>query len=129
MGNSYFLEELEGKNLLIIAGGFAVTTLRSTIVWLLDPAHRSKYGKITFIYGARPPGLLLYKEEWQAWLKRDDLDCYITADREFPGLDRQGGLCARRNRRSLPAPRKHLRLGVWAAHHDQIHPMRRSRSW
>ena len=70
---------------MIIAGGFGMTTLRSSIVWLLDPAHRSKYGKITFIYGARTPGLLLYKEEWQAWLKRDGLDCYITVDREFPG--------------------------------------------
>ncbi|MEJ2672946.1 MAG: FAD-binding oxidoreductase, partial [Deltaproteobacteria bacterium] len=51
LGNSYPLPELEGKNLLIIAGGFAVTTLRSTIVWLLDPANRPKYGKITFVYG------------------------------------------------------------------------------
>jgi sulfhydrogenase subunit gamma (sulfur reductase) len=85
LGNSYPLKELEGKNLLIIAGGFAVTTLRSTIIWLLDPANRPKYGKITFVYGARTPGLLLYKEEWGAWQKRDDIDCYITVDREFPG--------------------------------------------
>jgi sulfhydrogenase subunit gamma (sulfur reductase) len=85
LGNSYPLKDLEGKNLLIIAGGFAVTTLRSTIIWLLDPDNRSKYGKITFVYGARTPGLLLYKEEWQAWQQRDDIDCYITVDKEFPG--------------------------------------------
>ena len=85
LGNSYPLKELEGKNLLIIAGGFAVTTLRSTIVWLLDLAHRSKYGRITFVYGARTPGSLLYREEWQAWQQRDDIDCYITVDKEFPG--------------------------------------------
>jgi NAD(P)H-flavin reductase len=85
LGNCYPLKELEGKNLLIIAGGFAVTTLRSTIVWLLDPANRPKYGKITFVYGARTPGSLLYQEEWQAWQERDDIDCYITVDKEFPG--------------------------------------------
>jgi NAD(P)H-flavin reductase len=87
LGNSYPLKELEGKNLLIIAGGFAVTTLRSTIVWLLDPAHRDKYGQITFIYGARTPGMLLYEEEWRAWQKRDDINTHITVDREFPGWD------------------------------------------
>lgn len=85
LGNSYPLKELTGKNLLIIAGGFAVTTLRSTIVWLLDPAHRAKYGKITFVYGARTPGSLLYREERQAWQQRDDIDCYITVDKEVPG--------------------------------------------
>ena len=87
LGNSYPLDKLEGRNVLIIAGGFAVTTLRSTITWMLDPAHRDKYGKITFIYGARTPGMLLYKEEWGAWQQRDDIDAFITVDREFPGWD------------------------------------------
>ncbi|MEW6266599.1 MAG: FAD/NAD(P)-binding protein [Thermodesulfobacteriota bacterium] len=87
LGNSYPLRELEGRNIVIVAGGFAVTTLRSTITWLLDPAHRRKYGRITFIYGARTPGMLLYQDEWRAWQKRDDIETYITVDREFPGWD------------------------------------------
>jgi len=85
LGNAYPLKELEGRNVVIIAGGFAVTTLRSTITWMLDPAHRDKYGRIIFIYGARTPGMLLYEAEWSAWQKRDDIDTYITVDREFPG--------------------------------------------
>lgn len=85
LGHPYPLDKLEGKNILIIAGGFAVTTLRSTIVWMLDPANRSKYGRITFVYGARTPGLLLYKEEWSAWEKRDDIDVFVTVDKEAPG--------------------------------------------
>ena len=60
LGNSYPLKDMEGKNVVIVAGGFAVTTLRSTMNWLLHPDNRSKYGDITFIYGARTPGLLLY---------------------------------------------------------------------
>ena len=85
LGNSYPLKALEGQNVVIIAGGFAVTTLRSTITWMLDPANRSKYGKITFIYGARTPGMLLYEDQWSEWQKRDDIDAFITVDREFPG--------------------------------------------
>lgn len=39
LGNSYPLEKMESKDVVIVAGGFAVTTLRSTITWILNPAH------------------------------------------------------------------------------------------
>ena len=32
-----------------------MTTLRATMVWLLDPANRDNYADITFVYGARNP--------------------------------------------------------------------------
>ncbi|MCF8033252.1 MAG: FAD/NAD(P)-binding protein [Desulfarculaceae bacterium] len=87
LGNSYPLSEMEGKNIVIVAGGFAVTTLRSTMIWLLDPANRSKYGDITFIYGARTPGLLLYEEEWRQWRESGQANVNITIDREAEGWD------------------------------------------
>lgn len=61
LGHPCPLKEMEGKNIVILAGGYAVTTLRSTMVWLLNPENRSKYEDITFVYGARTPGMLLYK--------------------------------------------------------------------
>jgi NAD(P)H-flavin reductase len=87
LGNWYPLEKMEGKNIVIVAGGFAVTTLRSTMTWLLHPDHRDKYGDITFIYGARTPGLLLYPDEWRSWQERGDCKIGITIDREAPGWD------------------------------------------
>lgn len=87
LGKSYPLLENQGKNIVIVAGGYAVTTLRSTMEWLLHPDNRSKYGKITFIYGARTPGMLLYKDTLEKWQKRDDVDCHITVDREHPDWD------------------------------------------
>ncbi|MEW6188287.1 MAG: FAD/NAD(P)-binding protein [Thermodesulfobacteriota bacterium] len=80
LGNWYPLEEIKGKNLVIISGGFAFTTLRSTIVYLLDPANRGQFKDITVIYGARNPGLLLYMEEIAAWEARDDIKVHITVD-------------------------------------------------
>lgn len=80
MGKSYPWETLENKNLVIVGGGFAFTTLRSSIVYMLDPANRPRFGKIDVVYGARHPGLLLYKEELAAWEQRQDIDMHITVD-------------------------------------------------
>jgi sulfhydrogenase subunit gamma (sulfur reductase) len=80
LGNSYPWQMLEGKNILIVGGGFAFTTLRSSIIYMLDPANRSKFGDITVVYGARTPGMLLYKDELVEWEKRDDIHMHITVD-------------------------------------------------
>ena len=80
LGNAFPWETLEGKNVVIIGGGFAFTTLRSSIITMLDPANRKKFKDIHVIYGARSPGMLLYKDELNAWAQRDDIHMNITVD-------------------------------------------------
>ena len=80
LGNWYPWEEMEGKNVVIVGGGFAFTTLRSSIVYMLHPDNRAKYKNITVVYGARNPGMLLYKDELAEWEKRDDIAMHITVD-------------------------------------------------
>ena len=80
LGNSYPWDILKGKNLVIIGGGFAFTTLRSAIVYMLDPVNRPNFKEIHVIYGARSPGMLLYRDELSAWESRDDINMHITVD-------------------------------------------------
>ena len=80
LGNWYPWEIMEGKNVVIIGGGFAFTTLRSSILYMLDPDNRSKFNEIHVIYGARTPGMLLYRDELAEWEKRDDINMHITVD-------------------------------------------------
>jgi sulfhydrogenase subunit gamma (sulfur reductase) len=81
LGNWYPWETLEkGKNVVIIGGGFAFTTLRSSIIYMLHPDNRSKFGDIHVIYGARTPGMLLYSDELKEWEARDDINMHITVD-------------------------------------------------
>ncbi|HEX9158571.1 MAG TPA: FAD-binding oxidoreductase, partial [Syntrophales bacterium] len=74
LGNSWPIEFLEGKNIVIVGGGFAFTTLRSLINYMIFEENRKRFGKITVVYGARSPGLLLYKDELESWAKRGDID-------------------------------------------------------
>ena len=80
LGNAYPWDMLAGKNILIVGGGFAFTTLRSSIIFMLDPANRANFGRIDVVYGARTPGMLLYKEELIEWEQRDDINMHITVD-------------------------------------------------
>jgi len=83
LGNGYPVKKFEGKNIVIVSGGFAFTTLRSLLIYLLE--HRDKYGDITVVYGAREPGLLLYREELEEWEKRSDVKICLAVDAEFEG--------------------------------------------
>jgi len=80
LGNWYPWEEMEGKNVVIVGGGFAFTTLRSSIIYMLHPENRPRFKDIIVVYGARTPGMLLYKDELAAWEKRDDIKMHITVD-------------------------------------------------
>ena len=80
LGNGYPWELLAGKHVVIMGGGFAFTTLRSSIVYMLDPANRSRFKNIHVIYGARAPGMLLYRPELTQWEQRDDISMHITVD-------------------------------------------------
>jgi len=85
LGNYYPVKKLEGKNVVIVSGGFAFTTLRSLIIYLLQDDIRPKYKDITVIYGARRPGMLLYREELEAWAKRSDIKLHVTVDAAAEG--------------------------------------------
>ena len=91
LGNGYPLEELKGKNIVMIGGGFGFSTLRALANFMLDKENRSNFNDITIIYGARRPGLLLYKDELDEWEKRTDLNLHLTIDSKAEGWEGKVG--------------------------------------
>jgi NAD(P)H-flavin reductase len=78
-GNSFPLEEMQGRNLLIIGGGIGLAPLRSVILNVFD--NRAKYGKIDIVYGARSPQDLVFTSEYEEWQKVDNTTLHLTVDR------------------------------------------------
>ncbi len=103
LGNHYPVDKFKGQNVVIVSGGFAFTTLRSLVVYML--AHRKDFADITVIYGARRPGLLLYRDELAEWAKRDDLNLHLTIDKEVPGWDKRVGFVPTVTKEVAPSPK------------------------
>jgi sulfhydrogenase subunit gamma (sulfur reductase) len=68
-GNSYPMEEWEGRHLLFLGGGIAMPPIRCAIWFALE--NRSRYGNITVVYGARTVADLTYSGELDQWAQYD----------------------------------------------------------
>ena len=78
-GNGWPLEALKGHDVLFVAGGLGLAPARGAIQYVLD--HRSDYGRVTVLYGARSPGELLFRRDLKEWEERPDVDFLLTVDR------------------------------------------------
>ena len=86
-GNGFPMGMLEGSNVVIVAGGFAFSTLRSLTNFILHSENRGRFGELTVIYGARSPGELIYKYDLQAWAALEGIQLHVTVDAGDEGWD------------------------------------------
>jgi NAD(P)H-flavin reductase len=92
LGRAFPWERMAGRNLLVVGGGFAFTTLRALVMQVLHPSERKKYGSVMVIYGARTPGELMYRGELAEWQKRDDIQVHLTVDKSDNGWKQHVGV-------------------------------------
>ncbi len=78
-GSHWPVEQAEGKDLVIVAGGIGLAPLRPAMYQAI--AHRERFGKVALLYGARTPAELLYRGQLERWRSHFDLDVFITVDR------------------------------------------------
>jgi NAD(P)H-flavin reductase len=77
-GSCWPVEDSEGSDIVIVAGGLGLAPLRPSIYRVL--ANRERYGRVALLYGARGPGEILYRRELEAWRRRLDVDITVTVD-------------------------------------------------
>ncbi len=85
-GHGWPMDKLEGKDVVILAGGIGLAPLRPVIYWLLH--HREHVKRVVILYGCRTPEDRLYARELEAWAENGALDVLVTVDnatREWTG--------------------------------------------
>jgi len=78
-GNTFPYEELKGKNIYFITGGIGLAPVRSLMNLVFD--HKSEFGKVKVLYGARTPQDICFREELEDWKKINDTEVFLTVDR------------------------------------------------
>ncbi|MDT8448458.1 MAG: FAD/NAD(P)-binding protein [bacterium] len=90
-GQPWPLEEAEGKEVLIIAGGIGLAPLRPLIYRIL--AQRQRFKQVYLLYGARTPKDLLYPDQLELW--QEGIEVRTTVDRSMAGWTGQVGVVPR----------------------------------
>lgn len=104
-GNGFPMKDFEGCNLVIVGGGFALTTLRSLTKYILHEKNRPRFGELTFMVAARDPGEMLYKYDLEEWSERDDLKLIRTIDKPEEGWAHETGFAAPVLKETAPSPK------------------------
>ncbi|MEI6046355.1 MAG: FAD/NAD(P)-binding protein, partial [Chloroflexota bacterium] len=82
-GTHWPVEEAEGNDIVIIAGGLGLAPLRPAFYQVLS--DREKYNKVVLLYGARTPQDLLYRHELERWRGLLDVQVEVTVDSPVGG--------------------------------------------
>jgi NAD(P)H-flavin reductase len=76
-GSAWPVAALEGRDVVVAAGGIGLAPLRPAILAMLEA--RERYGRLVLLYGARSPDQLLYGHELERWSARG-LEVLTTVD-------------------------------------------------
>jgi NAD(P)H-flavin reductase len=130
-GQPWPVEQAEGADVVIAAGGIGLPPLRGAILRML--ARRERYGRLVLLYGGRSPDQLLYAPELHAWAERG-LDVLVTVDSAGPEWLGHVGVVTRLVRRAgldgpstvamCCGPEVMMRFAVSALHDSGVAPER-----
>jgi NAD(P)H-flavin reductase len=77
-GKGWEPDDARGDDVVILAGGIGLAPLKPVIHHVLR--HRSRYGRLVVLYGARRPAELILERELERWTASPDVDVAVTVD-------------------------------------------------
>ncbi|MFH1021541.1 MAG: FAD/NAD(P)-binding protein [Pseudomonadota bacterium] len=88
-GRPFPMKQLEGRDLLFVAGGIGLAPLRGVVNSCLD--QRDRFGALTVLYGSRTPSDIAFQDDLALW-RQQGVACRLTVDAAEPGWDGPVGL-------------------------------------
>lgn len=77
-GTDWGLDDADGRDLIIVAGGVGLAPLRPVVLGAL--AQRGRFGRVTLIAGARSRDDFLFNDELSDWVRDGSIDVHLTVD-------------------------------------------------
>ncbi len=105
LGNWFPMDEIKGKNIVVLGGGIGGAPLRPVINSILE--HRAEYGHLTILWAARSPSLLVFTDEYEKWQSAPDTELHLTVDRgdeAWKAAGRNEGLITQLLEKIAPSP-------------------------
>jgi NAD(P)H-flavin reductase len=81
-GRGWPMEEAEGKDVVVVAGGLGLAPLRPAIHLLLHA--RARYRRVVLLVGMRGPREILFQPEVERWRGKFDVELELTVDHAGP---------------------------------------------
>ena len=82
-GRGWPMEEAEGKDVVVVAGGLGLAPLRPAVHVLMHA--RARYRRVVLLIGMRGPKEILFQPELERWRGKFDIELELTVD--FAGAD------------------------------------------
>jgi NAD(P)H-flavin reductase len=77
-GRGWALQTMEGKDVVIVAGGIGLAPLRPVVYWLLQ--RRDHYRRVVLLYGCRTPEDRVFAGELEQWDTARSIQVLVTVD-------------------------------------------------
>jgi len=77
-GQGWPLKGLEGKDVVIVAGGIGIAPLRPVVYHVLH--HRDRFRRVVLLYGCRTPEDRVFAQELEQWDEARSIQVLVTVD-------------------------------------------------
>ena len=77
-GQGWPLEDLDGHDVVMMAGGIGLAPIRPVVYWLLR--HRDRCKRLVLLFGCRSPEDRAFVAELEAWERASSIDVLVTVD-------------------------------------------------
>jgi NAD(P)H-flavin reductase len=108
LGNAFPMDRFKGRDLVVLGGGIGGAPLRPVIQHVLD--HRADYGRLTILWAARHPSLMVFTDEYDEWRAAPDTHLHLTVDKADEAWQGEVGLITRLLEKVAPSPRNSVAI-------------------
>jgi sulfite reductase subunit B len=77
-GKGFPTHEIQGADLVLVAGGIGLAPLRSLILNALE--NRDRFNRLILVYGARNPASILFREDIERWRSDPAIEFTVIVD-------------------------------------------------